>query len=715
MLSDVILDQLLQEAKKENDTLGVIKENIIKIAANGNGGGPGGGGPNPPPGPGPNPPSGSPIKIFDVLRNSLSTLSPLAGNAATASTAVRALGNASGTVLGAFKNIPGPIGQTAQALDLVVKASVALYEYMDEQLKMYQNLNSAGVELSNGIFGFRQSAGSALLSMEQLSKVVTENSDSFASMNGLYGDGIQHFGELVNAITLAQKQIGTYGLSQQQIADITAKNYKVQKLFATDAAFRDMNEQQSSQKYIQSMVQMSKVLGVGIDQIMKKNEDFAKSFRSFNLTNSLKNFLPEKQAEDVSKTFGALTSSLGEGGKVIQDVMQEFAVTGKLPQDIGQYGQALIPYFDQLKHMMESGVTDPKEYQSILKRISEDTVTMRQIAQDSDSAQKVGNYAGAQMLMSITNMSKFMNEQAKNVPGAFETLQTTLENWIGNSIVGPFNKFVGETANSISQFLLDSYNETGSIWETALNAFSTGTGKLLGFFWTLPDRLLSYLTGTEFDSSVQNSISEMMGNLFKGFGMIGKTVWDFFFGSKEDVKHDLEIVNKAIFGVIDQIKGLFAKIKNFLSTFTIDGMTNKIKDGASKLGDSISEKWDEVKNGFNNLTGGINSSTKVEPKNNPSSNTNGVQSSNSATQSAKVAKPQVTAKPEIKKAPEIQKPEENKSKEPEKSPIPSQVESDLLNILNKLNNGNAEVVTALTNAVKYLSTISANTEPTNNV
>jgi len=716
MQTDVLLDLLLQEAKKQNDTLGIMKQAMIKIAKQGQHGGAGGGsgGGSPPPNPNPNPPAGgNPFKtVLDSLgKGLLTSLSPLTGNSVTASTAVKAFGSGVSNVLGPLKAIPGPIGAAATAFDMIVKAGTALYEYLDSQLKMYQDLNSAGVQLSEGIFGFRKSAGSALLSMDQLSKVVTSNSDTFAAMNEQYGDGIKHFGELVNTITMAQRQVGIYGLSQQQIADITAKNYKLQKLYATEARFRDMNEANTSNNYISSLVQMSKVLGVSIDQIMKKNEEFAKSSRAFNITTYLKNMLPKDTAENVTKTFGELTSSLGDGGKVIQDVMSEFAVTGKLPQDIGQYGQALLPYFDKLKGMMESGVTDPREYQKVLKKITTDTSTMNQIANDLYSAQATGNAAGEQFVSAIMNMSKFMNDQAQQVPTAFETLQTRLENWIGDSIIAPFNKFFGDTANGISQFLLEKYSETGSIWDTAIDAFGTGMSKIMGFFWSLPARLLAYITGQEYDSSVQDSITELLGNVFKSFSMIGKTVWDFFFGSKDDVKKDMEIVNKAIFGVINQVKTLFQKIKDFLSNFSIDGIKDKLKSGADSLGKNLSEKWDEVKKGFGSI--GNTDQPTVKPSDQTKSQ-DPTQSPTSPVQ--KVKPPQVKSKTEVTKSPPIQKPDEDKpNQDGTNMPNqPTQAEIDIMNILNKLNSGTADTVAALNNAVKYLASISTNTEPVRN-
>ena len=440
MQTDVLLDLLLQEAKKQNDSLSIIKQKMIEVAKNGStGSGGGSGSGSPSPNPNPNPPTttteSKTQKLINSFNKSMDLLSPLAGNSATASTAVKAFGSGVSTALGPLKKLPGPIGEAAQVFDLIVQAGTALYDYLDSQLKMYQDLNAAGVQLADGIFGFRKSAGSALLSLDQLSKVVSTNSDTFAAMDEQYGDGIKHFGDLVNTITMAQRQTGIYGLSQQQIADITAKNYKLQKLYATKAQFRDMNEAQSSSNYVNSLVQMSKVLGVSIDQIMKKNEEFAKSSRAFNITNYLKNLLPKDTAENVTKTFGELTSSLGEGGKVIQDVMGEFAVTGRLPKDIGQYGNALIPYFDKLKQMMESGVTDPKEYQKILKKITNDSATMNQMANDLYAAQATGNTAGEQFTSAILNMSKFMNDQAKNVPGAFETEPIVTGKQIGRAHV----------------------------------------------------------------------------------------------------------------------------------------------------------------------------------------------------------------------------------------------------------------------------------------
>lgn len=717
MQTEVILDLLLQEAKKSNGTMEIIKEKLLRdMGAGGGGGGPG---PNPPPNPPPGGGSSDTIsKLFEnVFKGAASAFGNMLSSTANTSTLVSSLGSAAGSLGDAFGSIPGPVGAAGQAFMKIVQVGAKVYEWMDGQLKMYQDLNSAGVQLTDGIFGFRKSAGDALLSMDDFSKVMKGNTDSLSAMNDQYGDGVKYFGGLVNSITMAQKQIGIYGLSQQQIANVAAKNFKLDKLYGANKQMSDLQQQQSSQQYISTLSSLSKVLGTSVDDLLKKNESFSQSYEGFSFDTVLDRLLPPDSAAKVSKEFGAFTAATGEAGENLQHIMSQFLATGKLPADIGQWGHTLIPFFDNMKSMIESGTFDPKVATEALKKLSTDSSTAEGLANDIQAAMATGNSAGASMLTTFRNASVLLNTTSGTTKSSFETLQTMMDNYLANSIMKPMQQLIGDTGLAMSKYLSETYERTGSLWATAEQVFLDGLGKLIDVGAYLPKKLVALFVGEDMAGSLFTGMKQIFLNILGSFQMIGKAVWDFFFGTKDEFTKDLSLVKESIFGVINNVKDLFQKVKDFLSNMSFDGIKENVKDGVKNLGNKIKNTFGDK---WNALTGAVSGkettpAPAAAPSTLPSPGTTTPSHANSDP-GVKPPKQTVNAKPEVTRPEKVEAPDttaKNTNQDPKTIP-PTQAETDIVSLLNRMVNGTSEQITALNNAVKALNNISTNTEPVRN-
>lgn len=708
MQTDVILEQILEQAKLSNGTLALIKEQLVKNAGNnGSGSGPGGNPPSPPPGANRN--QGPSIDFKRIFKDFGKSFAPLASSSADSSTLINSVGQAASSAADSLQSIPNPVAQAAGMFLRVVSTGSKLYDYLEGQLKLYQDLNNAGLSLQTGIFGVKSSAADAHLSLDGLSKVLMSNTDSFAAMDDMYGDGIQHFGNLVNTVTMAQKQIGAYGLSQQQIANITAKNFKLDKLYGSNSQMRDLQEQQSSQSYIRTLLDMSKVLGTSVDTLLKKNEAFSESYEGFAIDTVLDRLLPPDLSKKTSKEFGVFTAGLGEAGENIQHIMSEYLTTGRLPKDVGQWGRSLMPFFDNMYKAIKSGNFNPKDFEKELKRLSKDPSQLAAMQDDIQAAQQTSNAAGAKILTSFRNVSVLLNQNAGQTEDSFTTLMTRFDNWMGDSITKPMLKFFSDTANTLSDSIMKIYDSTGSKWEVAESLFLTGIGKVFDWITYLPTKLTGLLIGQENAEEIREAVKSIFTNITSVFQRSGKIVWDMFFGTEDDLKRDGKMIHEAINNIVQGVKDWFNKIKNLIKNLSFTGIKDSISDWGKEASDSVSKKWESFKKGFKGDT------TETQQPSSPKN-----QKANGPSSTEKKVKPVAPVKP-VKVKPEYTNPAKiDKSDDKEQDPNangpvqPTQAELDIQNILNNLASvGNAQLG-ALNNAVKALNNINSNTQPVNN-
>jgi hypothetical protein len=68
-----------------------------------------------------------------------------------------------------------------------------LMAFQEANMTVYQKLTTVGVNLGGSLSDVRNSAGSMYLTLDQFSKVMTENSTAFARMGGTANEGARHF------------------------------------------------------------------------------------------------------------------------------------------------------------------------------------------------------------------------------------------------------------------------------------------------------------------------------------------------------------------------------------------------------------------------------------------------------------------------------------------------------------------------------------------
>ena len=297
--TDYLLQQLLTSNEKANDNLSAMRdllsENLKKNGSNNNNN-------NNNPGNGNNRRKKQKISLNDALKN----ISRDVSGSADVGTVTNSLGTGMSSVIGTLgKAVPAISGVTT-AFQLLIEAGLSVYNYLNQQLDMYNKINSSGVSLSNGMNSIRAGSANALMSMDKFGNSVIKHADAIAQLNGIYGDGVKEYGDLIGSLQLAQDKIGIYGVSQEQMADLTARNIKFQKQFGGAELIRQTNQEKSTQEFIKNMTTFSKSMGESVDAILKKTQDFDKSLDARGLEAALENWagLSNKAATESRCWYG---------------------------------------------------------------------------------------------------------------------------------------------------------------------------------------------------------------------------------------------------------------------------------------------------------------------------------------------------------------------------------------------------------------------------
>lgn len=705
--SDYIQSQILDESLKSNDHLSAMRELLVKIEKNGNTGGGGNG-----PGPGPRPPrrddpaGGSYSKVFKDLFGEMKNISgTILGNNGSIQNTVGSFANGAKVVGNALGMIPGPVGKAAQAFTKIVEVAAAVYDYLNDQLNMYNQLNSAGLQLTDGMLTVRKGAANAFLSINEYSKVLEKNSDALAAMSGQYGDGVEHFGALLNTVQLAQKQMGLYGVSQSQLADITAKNYKFQKMYSGQSQLRSMNESQSTEKFVGTMTYLSKSVGKSVDALMAKFDDMSSNLDTGLAQDALTNMygLSEDKASDVTKSMNAIFSSMGEAGQTLQKLNSSKLQTNALPEEFNN--QFTQMYTDRIKELQVAGITDEKQLRKYMSQYVKEHQS--QLDEEIRYQNLAGNTTAAAWLNQLRNVEKLVNDPKNQPSPLIENFTNRFNLWIGETFTKPFNDFYARTTESAVRYLSDLADKSDNAWDFMGNliadAFKNFSTSILGPFGALvelPGKLLTIIFGDSY-TKVQEEFSNLMGDIVQIPIKLGHLIWDMFTGGDVD-SSGKELAN-SIKGVFSGVTNVFTKIGDL--DFNYDDMKSRITSAFDAMKTKLGSWWDTAKGWFSD-----------DPKpSEPPKPTAKAKTPVTSNEVKTAGRQQVTSPPEFTKPGKVEEPEEPQSTASNAMPQTDPSQDAILRALNGILNTLQTQTAANSQTGIILRQIADNTEPARNV
>lgn len=730
-----VLTQILQEQTKANDHLSTMRELLadsLKIQqkqskkgnngsgdngssddSSGSGGGSGGdrrrrGGRRDP-----QPNSKKLFKqLFGEMKNFTRTT---LGNSATASNVVGSLGTSLGSLGSSLKMIPGPVGAAATAFTAIVDVGMKVYDYMNEQLNMYNQLNSAGLTLRDGMLTARAASSKSFMSLNEFNEAIQRNSTTIAAMDGQYGDGVVHFADLMNSVQQLQQVNGLYGVSQQQLADITAKNFKFQKLYESQNALRSINQSQSTSEFVNQMTYLSKTVGKSVDELLGKFDSMGETLDStvtqFAMTDNW-GFDPDKAAE-VTKTMNSVYSSMGETGQILQKINASRISLFQLPDEYNN--QFMQGYADMMESLQRSGVTDAKVVRETMAKYvkeHEEQLRLELIAQ-----QRSGNVQAAALLTQIRNQEKLFNDSNTTTNAQLEQYTNNFNMWISKTFTQPFNEMYTKMQLGAMKYLSDLADRSDGAFDFLANIvkdgymyFNSSMSGMFGVLLDIPAELSKIILGDQYDK-IKGAFDNMMGDIIQIPARIGSLIWDWLTGS--DMDKSKEQLQGTIHNVFSDFNNFWDKLSNV--KLNADDIKKRMKDVFDSVKKSLTGWWDTAKSWFSS-DDPIPKEAQKQGKNTPPTaliNTNATQAQQTVVASNKPQQPPVLAEPPQSKPERISeeaKKSEEKSQQPQvQAPLFNYDEAMLAQLkaissaLDATNSGNQQVA-------QLLRQISENTE-----
>lgn len=619
--NDYIQQQLLDQSVSMNDNLSAMREILLDVKKNTgkkNGSG-GGGGNNNGNGSGNNGGNrgnrrnngnnnrnsggGSSFKnAFKDLFGEASNLGRTAlGNNGNIQNVVGSVGTSAKILQRSLGALPGPIGLVASGFMQIVQVGAMVYEYLNQQLQMYNQLNSAGVTLANGMLTVRKGSGSAFMSINEFSQAVTKNSDSLAAMEGMYGDGVEHFGKLLNTVQLTQEQMGLYGVSQQQLADITAKNFKFEKMYSSQQTMRNMNESQSTTKFVGSMTYLSKAVGKSVDELLSRFNDLSTNIDTGATISALQNQagFTEKKSVEVMKTWNGMFASMGEFGKTAQQLNASKWSLGSLPEEFNDEVSQQFAQF--MQGVQKSGITDQRTINKMTANFIKEHQDM--ISKQADIDRAVGNTAAENFHRQMLQTMNLLNDPKNNPSPVIEEFTNRFNLWLGNTFTQPFNEFYTKFAEKATSYLMNLADNSTDGWDfmsklasDAIAKFQTGMSGPFGMLASIPSKLMGMIFGDSWNK-VSEAFGNLAGDLIQIPIRIGKLIWEMFTGSDADVDAAGKELAGSIKHIFSDVTAVFNKISKLSINF--DDVKTKFQDAINSLKSKFSSMLGRIKSWWN--------------------------------------------------------------------------------------------------------------------
>lgn len=721
--SDYLLQQILIQNQNQNDKLSGIREiladslkELKKDSSGGNGNPPGGvpsGGGNGGRG---DRGRGQPKKLpfgdlFKNLRSELmSAGSTMLSSSGNVSNVVNSLGMSAVNVAGSLGKAIPAIGGVTTAFTMVAEAGMAVYNYLNAQLDMYNRLSSAGVNLTDGMVSFRKNATAAYMSVDEFSAVVSKNSQSVMILNSLYGDGVGKFGSLLGSVQKAQDQLGLYGVSQQTLTDLTSRNIKFQKLFNTNQAMNDIQQTNSTINFVQSMVKLSKTVGESVDTLLNKVQSFDKNINTRQMSVGLQNRFKfdQKTASKVTASFNEALAGFGDAGQVLQDLLgHRNTFGGGVPEELNRYIVQQIA--DLEDEMASSGTSDSDAIRKQLRNFYKQN--RAQIETEMQNAVLDGNTAVSSFLNNFASAAEAMDETEKTSKPVFEGYINKFNMWVTDTFTKPFNDLYEGTVTYIGKSI-EQNKSLGEIFITLSSAAAKELfGSLLDYVLKIPESMLEFVAGdSPYVQQIMGSMKDFLLNLIFLPKQIFKILLDLLSGNIGQLKTDFFDLIHQIFDPLKNMFGGAAKlIKSLDFSKMFENMLNGIKD--------IGKFFGKVRSWFDD-----DDEEKPEEQKKPETPQQQPQINNNANQTNQEIitgmteqmrkQPPVEITPKITKPERIQEAQDEQKQQQTAAAVPPPVNYDeaILSVLNRLNDAYEQANVLNTQSANYLRTISENTQ-----
>lgn len=246
----------------------------------------------------------------------------------------------------AFEQLPGIIGIVATGFRRVA-------EYQEENMKVYQQISSAGASFGGSLTDLRQSALNTYMTLDQFSSLIKNNSDAFSMMGGTVNDGAKAFVQLSKSMISGDvgSRLMALGYTTEQL-----NNGMASYIAATGGRNKKQMEDtdgltKGAKAYFEQLDALATITGV-------QREEQEKAMKEAATNAAYQNHLSTLSVEERAKTEAARAEALARGGKGAADALMSAAMGLPPMTKAAQQYTALAPTANAATMKLVDGIKD---------------------------------------------------------------------------------------------------------------------------------------------------------------------------------------------------------------------------------------------------------------------------------------------------------------------------------------------------------------------
>lgn len=215
----------------------------------------------------------------------------------------------SSSLFEAFSSLPYGIGKVAKGFQL-------LTEYQEENLKVYQQITSAGVNFAGSLTELRLSLAGARLTSDEFSRIVTQNSEAFLKLGTTVNNGAKNF------LSFSQAFLdGEVGTQMRALGFTTEQLNSGLATYISATGGRNRQEMQNTEAltkgaraYFEQLDALTQLTGTNREELEKEQKERAANA-------AFENYLLTLDVKEREKANAAMTEAMARGGKGARDAL----------------------------------------------------------------------------------------------------------------------------------------------------------------------------------------------------------------------------------------------------------------------------------------------------------------------------------------------------------------------------------------------------------
>lgn len=546
----------------------------------------------------------------------------LGAESVKASDGVHALGNSTANVVDSmfanFKILKSfPI--LGDAISGTIRSMVSFYDFLDSNLSIYKAYNTSGLQVQGGMMSLYAQLSKTYLSFGEFQAAIQDAKSAF---NSLGPTGVKQLGSWMTALKDAENASTLLGAADEQLATYVVQNIKAQKASGIFNQMTEIEKRQSNQKYIQDLMNYSKVLGMSTDELSNKLSASVDDYSAMNYKmNLLARGFNEKDAAAAADGYRLVNSSLGKIGKDLESQAQNFADFGYIDKDSPLYQlYAASPEFQKVmvkyKQLMNSGALATDEgRKAAMNLFANNKSLLDELTDPKMRIVKQQNTQLAQYMDSvIVELQNATNVVAQG-PDWITNSMNSLNNY-SQKVISAMRDFIGRAIENPKKAIVESFSALGAGASTAL----TGMDKYIQNLSADTKKVLGTIFGPDWEkwihekiSSWKKSADELSKDPLKFLGDLFAKLRDDFNIVWSKVKETFGDINEIITDTSTILKDIKEAVKNIKETAEIvrhplDASGKWISDKAS----DVSTSAQKTMNGLLDKMGNLFSDTDIK-------------------------------------------------------------------------------------------------------